>query len=161
MTEIRPASAGDEPALARLLSEVWRYYTGAPRSMGASRAIADELITGAYTETLIAHDGDNPLGFAVFSFLLPAGERGAALFLKELFVSERARGSGLGKQFMAELVRIAQKRKCSRIDWTTDRENAAARAFYRNIGAMERDDKVFFRLDRDGFEMILDHLTKG
>ena len=158
MITLRPASTNDKAFLAALLSEVWAHYTGVPREPRHAQSIAHDLIAGPYTETLIACSDDAPIGFAVYTFLLPAGERGSALFLKELFVSGDARGLGLGKRFMAELLRIAQDQGCSRIDWTTDRGNRSARAFYRRIGAAEQDDKVFFRVNADDFGTMLENL---
>ena len=36
---------------------------------------------------------------------------------------------------------------CSRVEWTTDVGNAAARAFYARLGVPEYPSKVFYRVE--------------
>ena len=37
--------------------------------------------------------------------------------LEDLFVSESHRGNGLGKRLFGELGRVAQEKKCGRVEW--------------------------------------------
>ena len=54
--------------------------------------------------------------------------------LEDLFVSEEARGAGLGRAMVAAVVERARERGCRRIELDTDEDNAAALALYRAAG---------------------------
>jgi GNAT superfamily N-acetyltransferase len=63
-----------------------------------------------------------------------------ALFVAGLFVSEKARGSGIGRALMEEARRLATERGASYIAWMVWRQNPGAVAFYRRLGAETYDD---------------------
>jgi len=44
----------------------------------------------------------------------------------------------------------AAARGCSRVEWTTDAGNTAARAFYARLGLPELPSKVFYRAEDGG-----------
>ncbi|WBB78597.1 GNAT family N-acetyltransferase [Micromonospora sp. WMMD882] len=58
-----------------------------------------------------------------------------------------ARRRGVGKLLMDRLVEVAATNSCSRIEWTTDRDNAQAQHFYEKLGVAQNDNKVFYRLE--------------
>lgn len=160
MIEIRPLTPGDRPALEDLLSEINEYYYGSPRASVAKAAIASDLLDGRYTDTVLAWNGDDPVGLAIYTFLQPTQAIGGTLYLKELFVSERARNQRLGRRIMAHLARLAQARGCSRFDWTAQRGKADTIRFYRSIGAKELPEKVYFRVEADAFDAFLGGLDE-
>ncbi|WP_020519412.1 GNAT family N-acetyltransferase [Catelliglobosispora koreensis] len=71
---------------------------------------------------------------ASYSFLRPAADLTQSLYLKELYVSEAERRSGVGKLLMDRLIEIAQETACSRVEWTADSDNPLAIAFYERRG---------------------------
>lgn len=63
---------------------------------------------------------------------------------------------------------MPQPRSChsastaSRVEWTTERTNGDAMAFYASLGARVQADKVAFRLDSDGLTaMAATRSTQG
>jgi GNAT superfamily N-acetyltransferase len=156
--EIRPLAPGDRPVLERLLSDIHEHYHGTPRPAGHSAAIARQLAEDGYCDVVLAWEGDDAQGLAVFSFLHPAAGPGGMLFLKELFVRAEARGRGIGRALMRHLAVTARRRGCSRIDWTTDAELAGALAFYRGIGAVEVPRKVYYRIPAAEFDGLIARL---
>jgi ribosomal protein S18 acetylase RimI-like enzyme len=74
--------------------------------------------------------------------------------MKELYVGAAARGAGVGEALMRALARIAVARGCTRVDWSTQRDNAGALAFYGRIGAKAVEDKVYLRLDAAGIAAL-------
>ena len=86
------------------------------------------------------------MGIASYSFLWPAAGVTRSLYLKELYVRQAARRRGVGKLLMDELTGVANLHHCSRIEWTTEPENADAQAFYATLGAEVFAGKVFYRV---------------
>jgi GNAT superfamily N-acetyltransferase len=137
----------DVPAIAALLGEVEQYY-GGDNTPGDPEQIHDALFgPSPAARCLIARDHDGAvLGFASYSWLWPAAGSTRSLYLKELYVRERARSHGVGQAFMAELERIAREAGCSRMEWTGDTDNPVALRFYERMGVPQNSGKVFYRL---------------
>ena len=145
MVAIRLIAAEERGALAPLVEELLRHYRMAAVEPAAlERALAEQP---ASVEMLVAFGPDGPVGFASFAQLFPGLGAAPQIYMKELYVAVAARGAGLGELLMRELARIAAARGCTRIDWTTQRDNAGACSFYERIGARVVEEKVYFRLD--------------
>lgn len=97
----------------------------------------------------MAWDDGQLAGFASYSFLWPAAGLTRSLYLKELYVTERARRTGVGKLLMQRLYDIAAEHGCSRVEWTTDRDNPDAQRFYAELGVPVRESKLFYRVEGD------------
>jgi GNAT superfamily N-acetyltransferase len=146
MLKIRPFAPDDSPQLVSLFQEMQRHYGVPLPPADAIRASLDALPAGA---GILVAEADAIMGFLAFSPLYPGPGLKPGLFMKELFVSERARGRGVGKALLRALARLALERGFARIDWTADRRNERLRRFYTELGAQAQEDKVFFRLTAD------------
>jgi hypothetical protein len=49
---------------------------------------------------------------------------------------------------LASLFDVARQRDCSRVEWTTDRDNLGAQAFYKTFGVEPKDGKILYRLEQ-------------
>jgi GNAT superfamily N-acetyltransferase len=99
---------------------------------------------------LLARDNAERLaGFAAYSFLWPAAGLSTSLYLKELYVADTARRTGVATALMRGLYAIAAERGCSRVEWTTDDGNEQAKAFYAAFGAKPLPSKIFYRAEGD------------
>ena len=158
MTEvvIRPATVDDAEAIAALNRE-HAEYEGA-RDLCHTTA-ADIRREGfgerPRIEMLIAERAREPVGFAMFHESFSSWEGRSILFLEDLYVSERARGSGLGRKLMARLAAIARMRGCPRLDWLVTHDNPAV-SFYRYLGAGHMEDWHFYRLRGKSLEALAD-----
>ena len=148
---IRPAAEADIPTLAVLIEEIERYY-GATEIQDLDER-RDQIALALFGVSplacvLIAEDRSGELlGLAAYSFLWPAAGSTHSLFLKELFVRESGRRQGVASQLMLALRELAAARPgCSRIEWMADRDNPAAREFYRARGVPEADNKIVYRI---------------
>jgi GNAT superfamily N-acetyltransferase len=146
------AEPGNVEAIAALAGEMDHFYGATdiePLSIRA-RQIADAIFSNppaAYA--LLAWNGDQLAGLAAYSFLWPAAGLTRSLYLKELYVVQACRGRGIGKLLMQNLVEIAVKHGCSRVEWTTDEQNHGAQAFYESLGVPRNSSKLFYRLEGD------------
>jgi GNAT superfamily N-acetyltransferase len=142
------AVPGDEAAVAALCAELGEFYGSLPEGLPAQRAaqVRDVLFGDPpLARVLVAWDGEAPAGFAAYSFLWPAAGLTASLYLKELYVAEAYRRSGVGRMLMDGISAVARRRGLSRVEWTTDTPNRDARAFYEALGARPLTSKVFYR----------------
>ncbi|SER22266.1 Membrane-associated enzyme, PAP2 (acid phosphatase) superfamily [Faunimonas pinastri] len=144
MFEIRLAREADYPALAALLIEEQRFYhLPQPARQHLLRDLA-ALPDGV--EALVCFDGADLVGAACFSAVYPGPGLTRGLFLKDLFVAERARGKGAGRLLMQQMATLAAERGCTFIDWTTQKDNEPARALHASLGARVRSENIAYRL---------------
>ena len=61
----------------------------------------------------------------------PAAGLSTSLYLKELYVADTARRTGVATALMRGLYTIAAERGCSRVEWTTDEGNEAGEGVLR------------------------------
>jgi GNAT superfamily N-acetyltransferase len=159
VTVVRPAISDDIDAVTDLAEEMDRFY-GATETGPLDlriRQINDALFSNppaAYA--LVASTNDRLVGFASYSFLWPAVGLTRSLYLKELYVTETVRRSGTGRLLMHSLFEVAVKHECSRVEWTTDQNNADAQGFYELLGVYPDASKLFYRLEGAGLRESLD-----
>lgn len=145
---ISAATPEDLPELVALLEDMDAFYGD------ATEGTLDERLTGAQAAlfssvprayVLLARDGVTLVGLASYSYLWPAAGISTSLYLKELYVREDARRSGAGRLLMGAVAEVAAREGCSRVEWTTDRENEGAQQFYASLGYEVNAGKVFYR----------------
>ena len=144
---IGPPEEADVPALAGLLEQLDRFYGVTefePGPVRAERVRAALFGTPPAAHALVARDGDDLVGIAAYAFHWPAKDLRTSVFLKDLFVVEGHRDSGVGERLLRAVRAIAAERGCDRVDWTVDPWNDAARRFYERLGA-RRDGRAFYR----------------
>lgn len=149
MATVRPVEAEDIEALLALTDEMDRFYgTTACEAEAVRREQIHAALfaDGACAHVIVACDPDGTIaGFAAYSFLWPAVGLSRSLYLKELYVAQHAQRSGIGSQLMHAVMTAAKESSCSRIEWTTDRDNPVAQAFYKTLGFEQLPSKIFYR----------------
>jgi GNAT superfamily N-acetyltransferase len=149
---ITAAGRGDASAVAALLEELDRYYGAREFGPAEERTrLIDSVLFRDLpaAHVLLARDGSRALGLAAYSFLWPAAGITQSLYLKELYVVEQYRKLGLGRALIGRLCQVAIDNACSRIEWTTDRDNLDAQQFYETLGVSTNTAKVFYRIEDD------------
>lgn len=149
MLIVVPAQPEDVQAIADLLEETDRFYGGTEfepveKRMAQISAMLFREHPAAYL--LLAKESERAVGYASYSFLWPAADLTQSLYLKELYVSEADRRSGVAKLLMDRLIDIAQETGCSRVEWTADGDNPLATGFYDGMGYARNDGKVLYRI---------------
>jgi GNAT superfamily N-acetyltransferase len=144
---IRPGERADLPLIAELIRGLARYERLADEVTMTEEKL-DRTLFGErpYAETLIAEDGDTPVGFALFfhnfsTFLAQPG-----IYLEDLFVLPEARGSGVGRALLERLAQLAVERDCGRLEWAVLDWNESAIGFYERLGARPNSDWTVYRL---------------
>lgn len=141
---IRDPKPADEAAWRRLWSGYVAFYE-AEVSEAVTAATWQRLLTpGSNMFGRIAEWQDTVAGFTV-SVLHPGSwTLTPNCYLEDLFVDPEARGHGLGRALIDDLVRLGRDKGWSRIYWHTRQSNEAARRLYDSFA--EADDFVRYRL---------------
>ena len=95
---------------------------------------------------LLAEDGGNVVGFALFfhNYSTFLGKPG--IYLEDLFVKPEYRGKGHGKGLLVALARLAIERDCGRIEWSVLNWNEPSIQFYLSLDARRMDEWTVYRL---------------
>lgn len=132
MNAIRIATAGaaDEDAWRDLWQGFLAFYgVDLPPETTASTwsRIADP---GHRMTCRIAWDKDRALGFAIHHHHCSSWVPGDDVYLEDLYVAPTARGKGVGRALIEDLVSIGRNQGWHRLYWNTGRDNTAARRLY-------------------------------
>ena len=150
MVVVTPAEPGHAEAIAVLFEAMGEFYgaaEGGPleqRVRQIRRVLFDEE---RGMSALLAWDGGQLAGAAVYTFLWPARGLSQSLYLKELYIGAAHRRKGVGKLLMDGLHEIAARNECSLMEWTTDDTNLGAQRFYAGLGVPVRASKLFYRAE--------------
>lgn len=135
---IRVAGRDDVADVVRLLLEFREWY-GRPVDDAArerfTRAVS-ALVGAPDTEYLLG--GSGPDAVAQVRYRLSVWTGVEDCWLEDLFVSEAARGEGLGREMVAEVLSRARARGCARVELDTDVTNGPARALYASLGFRDK-----------------------
>ncbi len=144
---IRPATPADVPTIARLIRALAE-YEHLTHMVVLNEADLHAHLFGPrpYCEVLLAQDGEDVVGFALFfhNYSTFLGKPG--IYLEDLFVEPAHRGKGHGKELFLALVRLAEERGCGRMDWAVLDWNKPSIDFYERMGAVALREWITYRL---------------
>ena len=148
---IRDATLTDVPLILQLIRDL-ATYERAPNDVVATQEGLREVLFGnePAAKVLLAFEGTEPVGFAVYFFNFSTWLGRPGLYLEDLFVKPEVRGRGYGRALLVQLARMARDRGCGRMEWAVLDWNEPAIQFYKKLGAKPQDDWTVFRLTRDG-----------
>ena len=131
---VRFATADDVALLLRFIREL-AVFERAPDAVVATEA---DLVRHGFGpqpefEAMLAFLDDEPAGAALFHTRFSTWLGRPGLYLEDLYVTEAARGHGVGRRLMARLAAIAVERGWGRIDFHVLDWNPA-RQFYERLG---------------------------
>jgi len=104
---------------------------------------------------LIAEDGGTLLGVALYSPVVSTSRGGAGVFLADLWVSEDARGRGLGPRLIGAVARRAEERwGAVFLRLAVYHTSPRARAFYDRLGFAPALDQTVMTLAGPAFAAV-------
>jgi GNAT superfamily N-acetyltransferase len=152
---LRPATIDDAPIILTCIRALAEYERLADESVGTEDLVRETLF-GARpaAEVILAFDGDEPAGMALFFHNYSTLLTRRGLYLEDLFVFPRFRGRGLGTRLLTRLARIAVERNCGRFEWVVLDWNKDAIRVYEGIGAKPVSDWRTYRLTGEALEKL-------
>ncbi len=141
----RKSDAASLTALVRALADYEKLPRPAPAA--AQRLLAD---IGRRIHVLIAEIDGKVVGYAIYFFSYASFRARPKLYLEDLFVLPEHRRGGVGARFFAELLKVARRSGCARIEWIVLDWNRPARRFYTKLGAKPLAGWSVYWLDLQG-----------
>jgi GNAT superfamily N-acetyltransferase len=152
---IRRATVADVGAILNLIRELATYERAPDEVTTTEEQLVDVLFgKKPAAEVLLAFEGKEPVGFAVYFYNFSTWLGRPGLYLEDLFVRPEDRGKGYGRALLVELAKIARERGCGRMEWAVLNWNEPAIEFYRKLGAKPMNEWTVFRLRREGIERL-------
>ncbi|MFP5230345.1 MAG: N-acetyltransferase family protein [Acidobacteriota bacterium] len=157
MVTIREARRADVGLILEFIRDLAEYE----REPGAVRVTEAELLRDGfpeagserYFETLIAEEGGEPAGFALFHPVYSTW-RGRAMHLEDLFVRPRFRGRGIGRTLLEKVAAIAVERGCVILYWHVLDWNTPAIEFYKTLGAEALEEWTRMRVKDEALHRL-------
>jgi GNAT superfamily N-acetyltransferase len=145
---IRAAAPTDVPVIRQLVQEL-ADYEREPDAVEATEADLHDALFGAdpAAGALVAELDGEVVGFALWYRTFSTWKGKPGLWLEDLFVRPRARGTGLGKALLVELAKICVERGWPRFEWWVLDWNEPAHGFYRTLGGRPEDAWTVWRVD--------------
>lgn len=135
MIQIRPCRAEDFDGVVRLLGQLW---PGKPLNPAALRVVYDRALASEAQVYLCAVSGNSVVGFGSVTVKNNLWHEGCAANIDELVVDSEFRGQGIGTQLLEELVAIARKWRCGRVELDSAFHRKEAHQFYEKHGFENR-----------------------
>jgi len=133
---IRLATPTDIPAIVHLIRALAEYEKLSHQVVVDEARLREHLFgPKPYAEVLLAEDGGQVVGYALFFHTYSTFLGRPSLYLEDLFVLPEQRGQGHGKALLARLARLAVERDCGRFEWMVLDWNTPAIQFYESLGA--------------------------
>jgi GNAT superfamily N-acetyltransferase len=145
--QITRAEPSDVRVILALIRELAEFERLLDQVTATEEAIRESLFgSQPRAEVLLARVAGEVAGFALFfhNYSTFVGKHG--MYLEDLFVRPRFRGSGCGRQLLRHLAALALQRGCARLEWAVLDWNQRAIEFYRKLGAVPMDDWTVYRL---------------
>jgi GNAT superfamily N-acetyltransferase len=109
-------------------------------------ATPDDIPT-ILAHAVMAEDGDEPLGFALYFFNFSTWTGRPGLYLEDFYVRPFARGRGIGTRLFRHLARIARERGCGRMELSVLTWNLEPMRLYERLGGQRLSNWTTYRFD--------------
>jgi len=155
---IRAVARAELPTLLELIRQLAAYERRLEQVVATETDLERTLLgQPPVAEAVLAWQGAQAVGYAVYYPVFSTFRGRAALYLEDIFVVSEARGQGVGYALMRYLAQVARQRGYDRIEWSVLDWNAPALAFYRKLGAIPKETGwVGYMLAGEALEALAD-----
>ena len=144
MLELRDAKPSDETEFRALWDQYLAFYKVDLHPKVTAATWSRLMDPASPVKARLAVVDGTVMGFAIHLHHPSTWAMADDCYLEDLFVADPARGQGLGRALIDDLVTLARSRGWERLYWHTDQTNARARALYDQY--VESDGHVRYRL---------------
>lgn len=146
MLTVRAARPEDVPALLELMRALAAFEGYLDDFAVDAQALLDRAFgPSAQCQVFIA-ESDSLCGYAVAQSIAFTYDLRPSVRLKELYVVQTQRGSGVGKRLMQSVARWARAQNAGRLLWDVLAGNDAAERFYARLGGRREAKWVAYEM---------------
>ena len=144
--EIAPLQEAEYERLLPLIAAYQRFYEVEEIDEERNRAFFRRFLAPSEVGMLLAaRDGGGIVGYACLYWHFSSTQAVETVLMNDLFVSETARGRGVGRALIEASAAVARVRGAARLQWSTAPDNRTAQRLYDSTGA-ERSEWVEYEL---------------
>lgn len=145
--KIKKAKKEDFDKILDLIKELAAFEKlEGPDKIAARRLYKDTFGKKPLINMLVAKEGKEILGYAIYFESYSSFLAKKTLFLEDIFITQSRRNTGIGKLFFDKLIEVANDKACGRVEWAVLDWNIDAIAFYNKIGAQPLSNWEYYRL---------------
>ena len=148
-TEFRNATADDCTLILEFIKGLAEYEKMSDDVVATEDLLREWIFEKQKAEVIFALEDGREIGFALFFHNFSTFVGRAGIYLEDLFVLPEYRKRGHGKALILELARIANERKCGRMEWSCLDWNQPSIDFYLSLGAKPMNEWTTYRLSGD------------
>jgi GNAT superfamily N-acetyltransferase len=150
------------PATPEDVTQIWQFvvelaiYEREPDAVIATKEDFQRVLfcESPRAFAVMCHDGDTPIGFALYFYNFSTWLGRHGLYLEDLYVTPEHRGKGAGKALLKHLAGIAVAEGCGRFEWSVLDWNQPAIEFYESMGAKPQSEWVGYRLTGEALQAL-------
>jgi GNAT superfamily N-acetyltransferase len=152
---IRAATEADAPLLYDFIRKLAE-YGDISDEVTATEADVRAAISGPrpVAEALLAYVGNEPAGFAMYSFSFASFLGKPGIYIEDFFVEQAHRNRSIGKRMLVHIAKLGRERGCGRLEWSVLNWNESAMEFYQSFGAVAMDEWTTLRLTGEALDRL-------
>jgi GNAT superfamily N-acetyltransferase len=144
--EIAPVAVEEFELLLPLIAAYQRFYEVEDIDEGRNRTFFRRFLAPSEDGLLLGARRDDALvGYACLYWHFSSTEACESVLMNDLFVSEDARGAGVGRALIEATAEVARERGVPFVEWSTAPDNETAQRLYDSTGA-ERTEWFSYEL---------------
>jgi GNAT superfamily N-acetyltransferase len=144
--QIAPVAAAELEQLLPLIAAYQRFYEVESIDEGRNRSFFRRFLAPSEDGMLLgARDGGELVGYACLYWHFSSLSARESVLMNDLFVSDAARGHGVGRALIEASAAIARERGAAHLEWSTAPDNLTAQRLYDSTAA-ERSEWVEYEL---------------
>jgi GNAT superfamily N-acetyltransferase len=134
--EIAPIIDGEFEELLPLISAYQRFYEVEEINEARNRAFFRRFLAPSEDGLLLGgRRGGRLVGYACLYWHFSSLEAVESVLMNDLYVSEEARGEGVGRALIEASAEVARERGVPIVEWSTAPDNRTAQRLYDSTGA--------------------------
>lgn len=151
---IRKAERLDAPLVLKCIQGIADYEKLSNQVETNLETLEASLFDRNEAQVLLGFEDQSLVGFALYFYNFSTFKGKKGLYLEDLFIFEPYRHKGYGKAFFKELIEIAKKENCGRMEWVCLDWNQSAIDFYLSMNAKPMNDWTIYRLDENTLRQL-------
>lgn len=149
------ASKEDSLTILNFIKGIAEYEKLSNEVKATKEDIEYALFTRNIGKAILLLKGNKPIGFALYFYNFSTFTGKCGIHLEDFFIYEKYRHNGYGKRLFKEVIKIAKKEGCPRLEWTCLKWNTPSMKFYDTMLGKKMDEWVTYRLTIDNYDEAL------